>query len=171
MQLILTLQVFYNLMMVRIVNRDHAALRKGAGSVPEKLFGSAKLRTILKNMKRALAAPQIGLPLRIFVVSPNAYLESERDIRTVFINPRLLRVSKRTKKMEEGCLSVRWLYGEVTRAAQATVEAYDEHGKKFARGAGGLLAQIFQHELDHLDGVLFIDKAKNIREIPPHKDD
>jgi len=167
-------------MMVRIVNRDHAALRKGAGAVPEKLFCSAKLRTILKNMKGALAreddgvalaAPQIGLPLRIFVVSPNAYLESERDIRTVFINPRLLRVSKRTKKMEEGCLSVRWLYGEVTRAAQATVEAYDEHGKKFARGAGGLLAQIFQHELDHLDGVLFIDKAKNIREIPPHKDD
>src|SRR3990167_7138100 len=96
-------------MMVRIVNRDHAALRKGAGAVPEKLFCSAKLRTILKNMKGALAreddgvalaAPQIGLPLRIFVVSPNAYLESERDIRTVFINPRLLRVSKRTKKID-----------------------------------------------------------------------
>src|SRR3990167_10759731 len=101
-------------MMVRIVNRDHAALRKGAGSVAEKLFGSANLRTILKNMKRALAreddgvalaAPQIGLPLRIFVVSPNAYLESERDIRTVFTNRRLPRVPNAPKKMEKGVSS------------------------------------------------------------------
>jgi peptide deformylase len=59
------------------------------------------------------------------------------------------------------------LYGKVKRAEKATVVAYDEYGKKFTKGGSGLLAQIFQHETDHLDGVLFIDKAKFIEEIPP----
>ncbi len=69
--------------------------------------------------------------------------------------------------MPEGCLSVRWLYGEVERSTNATIEAYDENSVKFTRGAGGLLAQIFQHETDHLDGILFIDKARNIMDLPP----
>ena len=67
----------------------------------------------------------------------------------------------------EGCLSVRWLYGKVSRATRASVRAYDEHGEPFTRGASGLLAEIFQHEVDHLDGILFIDKARDIRDIPP----
>ncbi len=71
--------------------------------------------------------------------------------------------------MPEGCLSVRWFYGEVERSTNATIEAYDENAKKFTRGAGGLLAQIFQHETDHLNGILFIDKAKNIVDMPPEK--
>jgi peptide deformylase len=71
--------------------------------------------------------------------------------------------------MPEGCLSVRWLYGDVERSTQATVTAYDEHGESFVRGASGLLAQIFQHEIDHLDGILFIDKAHNLEEVTPEK--
>ena len=73
--------------------------------------------------------------------------------------------------MEEGCLSVRWKYGKVMRSEKATITAYDENGKKFSRGATGLIAQIFQHETDHLDGVLFIDKADNIVDLPPKKHD
>ena len=69
--------------------------------------------------------------------------------------------------MPEGCLSVRWLYGEVKRSTNATILAYDEKGEKFTRGAGGLLAQIFQHETDHLDGILFTDKARNLEEMSP----
>jgi peptide deformylase len=69
--------------------------------------------------------------------------------------------------MEEGCLSVRYLYGKVRRSKKATIEAYNEHGKKFTAGASGILAQIFQHETDHLNGILFIDKAKQIEEILP----
>jgi MFS family permease len=65
--------------------------------------------------------------------------------------------------------SVRWLYGDVERSTQATVTAYDEHGESFVRGASGLLAQIFQHEIDHLDGILFIDKAHNLEEVTPEK--
>ncbi len=106
--------------MVQIVNRDHPALRAGTVAVQKNLFGSAKLCKILKNMQEALAkekdgvalaAPQIGVPLRIFVVSPNAYIEENLELHTVFINPTLIRVSKRGHKIEEGCLSVRYLYG------------------------------------------------------------
>jgi len=72
-----------------------------------------------------------------------------------------------------GCLkvvfSVRWLYGLTFRSKKATITAYDENGKKFTRGASGLLAQIFQHETDHLNGILFIDHAKNIKEELPQK--
>jgi peptide deformylase len=64
--------------------------------------------------------------------------------------------------MWEGCLSVRGFYGYALRHERATVRAQDEHGKCFERGAGGLLAEIFQHEIDHLEGVLFIDHAEGI---------
>jgi peptide deformylase len=67
--------------------------------------------------------------------------------------------------MEEGCLSVRPLFGKVRRATRATIEAYNEHGEKFTMEGSGLLAHVFQHETDHLEGVLFIDKAKNLREV------
>ena len=69
--------------------------------------------------------------------------------------------------VEEGCLSVRFLYGQVSRSKKALLEAYDESGKKFERGGAGLLSQIFQHEVDHLNGILFIDKAKYVEEILP----
>jgi len=68
--------------------------------------------------------------------------------------------------MSEGCLSVRPIYGKVRRATRATVEAYDENGKKFVKEGVGLLAHIFQHEIDHLDGILFTDKAKDMYEVP-----
>ncbi len=71
------------------------------------------------------------------------------------------------KKMPEGCLSVRWLYGKVRRSSKALIRAFDEHGNLFTRGGSGLLSQIFQHEIDHLNGILFIDTAENIEDIPP----
>jgi peptide deformylase len=87
----------------------------------------------------------------------------------VFINPEILKASKKKSKMEEGCLSVRWLYGNVDRHEKITISAYDEKGEKKTFGAGGLLAQIFQHEIDHLEGILFIDKAENLRDLPPEE--
>jgi len=162
--------------MKRIVDRDHPALRVHAQEVEASLFGTRKLSKILKDMREALdneedgvalAAPQIGLPMRIFVVSMRAYSEEDKNQHLVFINPRIIKRSKRENFMDEGCLSIRWLYGEVRRSNNATVEAYDENGKRFTRGGGGILAQIFQHEVDHLDGILFTDKARDIRNIPP----
>ena len=67
--------------------------------------------------------------------------------------------------MLEGCLSVRWMYGEVERAKQVMIESLDEFGMRHVRGASGLMAQIFQHEIDHLNGHLFIEKAEELHEV------
>lgn len=167
-------------------------LREVAKPVPLKDIGTKKLGDILAKMKAALheqedgvaiAAPQIGESLRIFIVSGKAalmYRGADQKLHskvgvvarkdTVFINPEIIKLSKTKKMMEEGCLSVRWQYGAVKRSEKATVRALDERGKKFETGGAGLIAQIYQHEYDHLEGILFIDKAKGLRELPPTPD-
>ena len=166
--------------MVKIVQKEDKVLRKTCKEVLLKDIRTPKIKKIIRDMTRALdsqddgvaiAAPQIGVPLRIFVVSKKIFPEDEKDkkIDLVYINPKIKKLSKKTHELEEGCLSVRWLYGDVKRATNATVEAYNQKGEKFTRGAGGLLAHIFQHEVDHLNGVLFTDKAKNLKEIEPEK--
>ena len=135
----------------------------------------------------AIAAPQIGHSLRIFTVSGKIFekdfLEKRKNKKErigeekveeikkpakvkdlVFINPKISKLSRDKEWMAEGCLSVRWLYGKTYRSKKALVTAYDENGEKFTRGGSGLLAQIFQHETDHLNGILFIDHAKDVKE-------
>jgi len=174
--------------MKKILQKEAPVLREICQNIPLNSIGSPKIQKIIKEMKTALAsqddgvaiaANQIGYPLRIFIVSKKVMDMIKKDktevgvknksTDVVFINPVLKKVSKERKIVEEGCLSVRYLYGKVSRGDKATVEAVDENGKKFERGATGLLAQIFQHEMDHLDGILFIDKAKYVEEILPEK--
>lgn len=182
--------------MVPIVQKDNKILRKKALKVPIKEISSVKIKKIIKDMKTALAgekdgvaiaAPQIGEALQIFVVSgiviemlENQKKDKDVSISTnlqkektqedlVFINPEILKLSKEKSWVEEGCLSCRYLYGKMNRAKKAVVRAYDENGKVFERGGSGLLAQIFQHETDHLKGILFIDSAKDVEDIPPEK--
>ena len=177
---------------VPVIQKGDPVLRVYAQPVPAAAIGSAKLKRIIERMKRAIteqedavaiAAPQIGESLRIFVVSGKVFLPDYADIDNdelaqrqeaglippdaVFINPELVKLSRQKQTMLEGCLSVRWLYGNVQRAEKATVKALDEKGRPFTRGASGLLAQIFQHETDHLNGILFIDSATDLREEPP----
>jgi peptide deformylase len=174
--------------MVVIVQNGDKILRKISKEIPISDIKKPKIQQIIKDMSIALdsqfdgvaiAAPQIGASLRIFVVSSKIFEEDfvrgERPGKNdhlkklkpnlVFINPIFKKTSKDKKLMTEGCLSVRPLYGKVRRATRATVEAYNEHGKKFTMAGSGLLAHIFQHETDHLDGILFIDKAKDLQEI------
>ena len=167
--------------MVKIVQREDPVLRQVATPVLLKDIGSKTIKRIIKDMVVAvtsqddgiaIAAPQIGVSLRIFVVSKRLFEVTEsklagppRDL--VFINPEITKRSREQKEMEEGCLSVRYLYGKVRRSAKATISAYDETGKKITIGASGLLAQVFQHEVDHLDGKLFTDRAKSLEEILP----
>lgn len=165
--------------MVRIVQKDNPVLHQVAKEVPLKLFATEELKKIITDMKQALdkeddgvalAAPQIGLPYRIFIISPKILNEtkSTKDIDPlVFINPIITKTSKKMLYTDEGCLSVRWLFGQVKRAEKATVEAYDLNGQKFSRSGSGLIAQIFQHEIDHLDGILFTEKAKNLQQYEP----
>ena len=82
-----------------------------------------------------------------------------------FINHIIRKSSKKKTSETEGCLSVPKTYGTVERSEKITVEAYDETGKKFQRGTSKLYARVMQHEIDHLNGILFIEKAKNIKNI------
>ncbi len=158
---------------VQIDESAHNPLRANAREVTQEEFSSVYLKDVLQAMKKALmrehdgvaiAAPQIGVSLRIFVVAENAYNETAKHKPLVFINPKIVKRSKKTAIMQEGCLSVRWVYGKTRRSISATVEAYDEEGKKFTFGASGLIAHIFQHETDHLNGVLFIDHGFDLQE-------
>lgn len=175
--------------MVTIVQNGDKVLRKVSKEILVSDIIKPKIQKILNEMSEALhsqddgvaiAAPQIGVSLRIFIVSGRIFDEDftrghgskEGSLYTkirhkdlIFINPVLKKMSKDKKLMSEGCLSVRPIYGKVRRATKATVEAYDEFGKKFTKDGSGLLAHIFQHETDHLDGILFIDKAKDLQEV------
>lgn len=168
--------------MITIVDRNEKVLRQVAKEVPIKEITSPKIQKILSDMKEALAsqddgvaiaAPQIGVPLRIFVVSGrvmNILKDEESDKKypdMVYINPVITKKSREKKLMEEGCLSVRYLYGKVNRSTKASIEAYDEQGNFFKKGGAGLMSQIYQHETDHLDGILFIDSAIEVEDIPP----
>jgi peptide deformylase len=110
--------------------------------------------------------------VRIFIVAGqiidhvNNYHGDHVSPDKVFINPEIIKASKVKKSMRgEGCLSVRFTYGTTKRFDKATVKALDEQGKEFIMDGSGLLAQIFQHEIDHLNGILFIDHAHDIREM------
>ena len=157
-----------------IIQEPHPTLRAIAQEVSQEYIGTPELVAILSQMKEALraqedgvaiAAPQIGVSKRIFVVSKKALEGLEEDL--VFINPILVSLGRKKELMSEGCLSVRWKYGMVKRATTATIRALSEKGNEFVVKGKGLLAQIFQHEIDHLDGILFIDTAKDIEDIPP----
>lgn len=167
--------------MVTIVQQENPVLRKIAKAVPVKDITSPQIQKIIADMKEALAsqkdgvaiaAPQIGQSLRIFAVSSKVLSQADPKYKhlgddLICINPVITKRSKKKEEVEEGCLSVRWLYGRIKRSTNVTLKAHDEHGKLFERGAGGLLAQIFQHETDHLEGILFIDEAYDVVEIPP----
>jgi peptide deformylase len=112
-----------------------------------------------------LAAPQVGLAWRMFVVdvppgegrSTSADPPSATEGPMVFVNPRL-KFEGPVEPLEEGCLSLPDIRGEVLRPPIVTVTALDDQGRQFTLRAGGLLARCIQHEADHLDGVLIIDK-------------
>ncbi|MDB5260232.1 MAG: peptide deformylase, peptide deformylase [Candidatus Nomurabacteria bacterium] len=158
---------------IQIDKNKENPLRQKARPVHKDEFGTAHLKEIIEVMKKtlakeedgvAIAAPQIGLSLRIFVVAKSAYNEDVKNKQLVFINPKLVKKSKKKIELQEGCLSVRWVYGTTKRSVSATIEAQDIDGNKFTYGASGLIAHIFQHEVEHLDGILFTDHGYDFEE-------
>jgi peptide deformylase len=99
-----------------------------------------------------LAGPQIGFMKRIFVI------QIEGDKARVFINPSIVETSQETVKVEEGCLSIPGIWADVIRPAAIRVQAWNEKGRPFTMDADGMLARVIQHEYDHLEGILFIDR-------------
>ena len=165
-----------------IVQAGAPVLKAVAAPVPKKDITSRKIKAVIAKMKKALAkedfgvaiaAPQIGVPLRIFVVSGKAFVpprqDDEKKIEAVpgdrvFINPEITRLSKKKREMSEGCLSVRGKYGTVLRHEKASIKALDEQGTPITYHRAGLVGHIFQHECDHLDGILYTDKAIRLEE-------
>ncbi len=190
-----------------IVQEGDPVLRQVAKAVPKKDIGSPALAKVIRKMHAALApekygvaiaAPQVGTSLRVFVVAGRVFKEDEEESaeqeaqkkvlgspasgrkgpngpdyfseppappsNRVYINPEITRASRKKLEESEGCLSVRSIYGTVLRHERVTLSYTDEKGKAQTQNATGLLGHIFQHEVDHLNGVLFIDKAKDLHE-------
>ncbi|MBC7836618.1 peptide deformylase [Acetobacteraceae bacterium] len=156
-----------------IVQDGDPVLRAVAKPVAKKDIGTRKLASVISHMKDllkkeqhgvAIAAPQIGESLRMFLISSRAFdwdadAGEKAPSDMVLINPELVRVSRKKREMAEGCLSVREVYGTVLRHERASIKAQDEKGKPFIYHGSELIAHIFQHEMDHLDGILYTDKA------------
>lgn len=148
-------------MSLRIVQYPHPTLRHV--SKPLKRV-DAELRKIVAEMLElmyehegvGLAGNQVDLPYRLFVTNPQGDREV-KDAEHVFINP-VIRGGKGQAEAEEGCLSIPGVYAPVTRKETIRVQAYDLAGNEFDAELDGLFARVVQHETDHLDGVLFIDR-------------
>ncbi|MDP3764563.1 MAG: peptide deformylase [bacterium] len=121
---------------------------------------------LIKEMKEVLlkaengvglAASQIGKNICLFIAAE----EIAKDGHTVFINPKITQISKKLVSEEEGCLSLPGEWHELPRADKVTVKAIDEKGEKFKIRVKGLLARLILHEVDHLNGTLFIDHLKS----------
>ncbi|MEK7660184.1 MAG: peptide deformylase [Patescibacteria group bacterium] len=166
-----------------ITTKTHTTiLRAIAKEIAISEIPTEHIQNVIRQMSEALratkdgvgiAAPQIGKSLRIFIASEEALFDDEDrpEDRTkkdwkhfIYINPVITNSSKKVQKGPEGCLSVPGIYGEVKRSMKVRVRAYDEHGHVFERGASGLFARLMQHEVDHLNGTLFIDHATHITE-------
>ena len=116
---------------------------------------SDMLETVHADAGRAgLAAPQVGVPLRVAVIA----IPDEAEI--VLINPEIVR-RKGEKPVTEGCLSVPGYYGQIRRASAVTVKGLDQNGKETRIKAEGYLAQALQHEIDHLNGMLYTDHLES----------
>lgn len=111
----------------------------------------------------ALAAIQVNIPLRIVVIRNDFDNKNDKTF-TVFINPEITKYEGRIEQDYEGCLSVPDIYGKVPRHSKVRVRAQDEAGRFFRVTAEGFLARIFQHEIDHTNGIVFIDRIKDVPE-------
>lgn len=129
-------------------------------------FSAPSLRRLLDDMADTmyeangvgLAAPQVGEAIQVVIVD----VEDDKRGLVEMINPKIIRKSG-CEVDSEGCLSVPQIFGDVERATKVTVEFYNRRGKKQKMTGNGLWARCVQHELDHLDGTLFIDKATSLR--------
>lgn len=164
-----------------VITPQNPILRKKAHKVRD--FGDPKLQALIDDMVETmlaapgvgLAAPQVAVSQRVIVVqlpddkeSKQEYGEDAGVLYTV-INPEIVRASRAMVDGVEACLSIPGYYGTVSRHAAVTVRGQDRTGKEMRIKAKGWLARVFQHEIDHLDGVLFIDRASEIWRARDHE--
>ncbi len=157
---------------VTITNKkDEKILRRKTEEFDFEKFSRKEIGELLRTMRKAmhaargigLSANQLGLPFRVFVAEVPGR-EGGKKFYAVF-NPKIEKAVGEKVPFEEGCLSVPLTYGTVERSERITLAGFDKNGRSLKIKAWGLLARVFQHEADHLDGKLFIDKAKSVHRV------
>ncbi len=151
---------------LRIIHYPDPVLRQAAEPLPG---ATDEVRRVAQRMLElmheargvGLAAPQVGLPWRLFVANPTGEPEDDQ----IFINPKLSSPSRENHTHDEGCLSLPNITGDITRPASITVDALDEQGKPFKLTSDDLPARVWQHEIDHLDGILILDRMPAIDKV------
>jgi len=149
---------------LQIISYPHPTLRRVAKPIKRV---DANLRSIVREMFEqmyeskgiGLAANQVDIPLRLFVMNLEAQPGAGEEM--VFINP-VISKPKGTAEAEEGCLSLPGVYANIVRPKQVTINAYTIDGREITAEVSGLMARCVQHELDHLDGVLFTDRISPV---------
>ncbi len=158
-----------------IVTLPQAILRHKAHKVSD--FGP-DFQTLVDDMVETmrvapgvgLAAPQVGESIRLIVVEYGDEENEELPPKLyVIANPEITRSSEETLLGTEGCLSIPGIQGDVERLVAVTVKGLNRHGRPMIVKAKGWLARIFQHEIDHLDGVLFVDRAEKLWQAEEHQ--
>jgi len=159
-----------NMALIEIVSVPEPVLRRKAHKVTTfdkelQILIDDMVETMREAPGVGLAAPQVGISQRLIVVEFNeSGEENEEAPKKLFVlaNPEIVKASEETLTGIEGCLSVPGLVGEVERSTQVVIRGQNRHGQPFKVKAKGWLARIFQHEIDHLDGILFTDRAVRI---------
>lgn len=153
-----------------IITHGHPTLRKVAKRVDPKELADPLFAQLIDDMFETmyaapgvgLAAPQINVSKRLFVMDVGEDDEHPEGGRYAVVNPKI-ELAEDEVEMTEGCLSVPGYVGEITRFSHVIVSGLDRHGKRLRLEGRGLFAQALQHEIDHLNGLLYVDRAKNVR--------
>lgn len=156
-------------MSLQIITHPNPILRKKANQVADPTSHEMKdltkkmTETMAANQGIGLAAPQVGISKRVICIA-------QTDEPLVLFNPRITKKSFSKNTAEEGCLSVTGVFGPVKRRNRVTVCGQDKDNQKIRINAEGILARVFQHEIDHLDGILFIDKIVKLTKGTPSEE-
>lgn len=165
-------------MILPIIAYGHPVLKRKAEVINKEY---PKLKELIENMFETMynasgvgiAAPQIGLSIRLFIVDTNPFAEDDslsdndriqlKSFKKIFINPIIIDEKGDEWSFEEGCLSIPNIREGVLRQKQITIQYHDENFNKHTDSFDGLLARVIQHEYDHIEGVLFTDKLSSFK--------
>lgn len=165
---------------LRVITLPDKRLRKRSTEVDRQFLALHETQQFIDDLVAlmheddgiGIAAPQVAVSRRIIVIGKDAFKQT-RNARQfpamdmVLVNPILSNHSVKQAIDQEGCLSVPGIFGDVRRNVSVTVEGMDRYGNPIAFEATDFLARVFQHEVDHLDGILFVDKATNLVQATP----
>jgi len=152
---------------LKVARMGYPGLRQVAEEIPSRAFKGGELKTLTDNLVETmseyagigLAAPQVHFGVRIFIIQPDP---GDESTFRVAVNPVLTPLSEEIKEGWEGCLSVPDIHGMVPRYLHIRLDAWDVSGKKYSVDLEDFNARVAQHEADHLDGVLFLDRMTNL---------